>query len=258
MAQSGVIINIQHQLADILDNQKLILNNQSGIINRLGKMECRLLGMEAQFYLKNQNGNIQNSDKTIQSFMEEIKTLKGLYEAKSENGKAEDNDMESDEIKSNSDEDLDDESEDDENTRTSSNSDKMSQSAMNNIECNEYISAAELKKICKVSKSRGNFAALTVQNLFDKNERASSNVMGSRGKRQLSPNRMKVVKKLTFDTFPPKNGSDEDSLWKRECIKAIDSKNRKIKIASDASSSAANSTASSTCVFKVKLDRKKQ
>jgi len=53
--------------------------------------------------------------------------------------------------------------------------------------------------------------------------------MGTRGKRQLSPNRMLVVKTLAFQMYPPAHEREEEIIWKKECVKAIDSKNRKVR-----------------------------
>lgn len=94
----------------------------------------------------------------------------------------------------------------------------------------KLISFEEVKKLYKIAKSRGNFAALLASQLYGKHEKITSNVMGTRGKRQLSPRRMSLVKKLTFKMYPSQSDTDEDFIWKRECVKAIDSKNRKIRI----------------------------
>lgn len=94
----------------------------------------------------------------------------------------------------------------------------------------QLITENEIKRIFAVSKSRGNFAALLVQQLYARHERIISNVMGTRGKRQLSPRRMAVVKRLSFNMYPPPNEREEELIWKKECVKAIDSKNRKVRI----------------------------
>ncbi len=88
----------------------------------------------------------------------------------------------------------------------------------------------EVKRIFSLAKSRGNFAALIVQQLYGKHERVISNVMGTRGKRQLSPRRINIVKKLTFNMYPAASQVEEEMMWKKECVKAIDSKNRKVKL----------------------------
>ena len=92
------------------------------------------------------------------------------------------------------------------------------------------INDTDIRRIYAVSKSRGNFAALLVQQMYARQERIMSNVMGTRGKRQLSPRRMIVVKRLAFKMYPPPNEREEEIIWKKECVKAIDSKNRKVRI----------------------------
>jgi hypothetical protein len=92
----------------------------------------------------------------------------------------------------------------------------------------QLINENDIRRIFAVSKSRGNFAALLVQQMYARHERIMSNVMGTRGKRQLSPNRMLVVKTLAFQMYPPAHEREEEMIWKKECVKAIDSKNRKV------------------------------
>jgi hypothetical protein len=99
-----------------------------------------------------------------------------------------------------------------------------------NLNNPNLLSDTEVKRIFSLAKSRGNFAALIVQQLYGKHERVISNVMGTRGKRQLSPRRINIVKKLTFNMYPAASQVEEEMLWKKECVKAIDSKNRKVKI----------------------------
>ena len=94
----------------------------------------------------------------------------------------------------------------------------------------QLINENDIRRIFAVSKSRGNFAALLVQQMYARHERIMSNVMGTRGKRQLSPSRMLVVKTLAFQMYPPPNEREEEMIWKKECVKAIDSKNRKVRI----------------------------
>ncbi len=104
----------------------------------------------------------------------------------------------------------------------------------------QLITENEIKRIFAVSKSRGNFAALLVQQLYARHERIISNVMGTRGKRQLSPRRMAVVKRLSFNMYPPPNEREEELIWKKECVKAIDSKNRKVRISIGGGGGSAN------------------
>lgn len=92
-----------------------------------------------------------------------------------------------------------------------------------------YLDDAEIRRIFSTSKSRGNFSALLVQKLYSKDERVVSNVMGTRGKRQLSPSRMNAVRRLSFSLYPVGDEREEETVWKKECVKAIDSKNRKVR-----------------------------
>lgn len=92
-----------------------------------------------------------------------------------------------------------------------------------------YLDEPEIRRIFATSKSRGNFSALLVQKLYTKDERVVSNVMGTRGKRQLSPTRMAAVRRLSFSLYPVGDEREEDTVWKKECVKAIDSKNRKVR-----------------------------
>ena len=85
------------------------------------------------------------------------------------------------------------------------------------------IRESEIKRIFAVSKSRGNFAALLVQQMYARHERITSNVMGTRGKRQLSPRRMAVVRRLAFRMYPAANEREEETIWKKECVKVSSS-----------------------------------
>ncbi|CAF0912781.1 unnamed protein product [Brachionus calyciflorus] len=91
------------------------------------------------------------------------------------------------------------------------------------------LEESEIRRIYATSKSRGNFSALLVQKMYSKDERVVSNVMGTRGKRQLSPHRMTVVRRLSFCMYPVNDDREEELVWKKECVKAIDSKNRKVR-----------------------------
>ena len=41
---------------------------------------------------------------------------------------------------------------------------------------------------------------------------------------------MVVVRRLAFQMYPTQSLSEEETIWKKECVKAIDSKNRKVRI----------------------------
>ena len=79
------------------------------------------------------------------------------------------------------------------------------------------------------SNSRKNLASRLVRQVFTKEVREASNVNGLRGKKQLDANRMLQVRCLTFALRPAKSGENEDNLWNRECVKAIDTANRSSK-----------------------------
>lgn len=112
------------------------------------------------------------------------------------------------------------------------------------------INDNDVKRIHAISKSRGNFAALLVQQMYARHERIMSNVMGTRGKRQLSPRRMTVVRRLSFKMYPG-DEREEETIWKKECVKAIDSKNRKVRINPGGSGSGSNLNLASTSLTSV-------
>jgi hypothetical protein len=107
------------------------------------------------------------------------------------------------------------------------------------------ISKDIIKRCIRKAKHRGNFAANLAAELFSKEERITCNCTGTRGKRQLSPRRLQIVKEITFRMY---NSSpallaaaatgdsailnaaylDFEEAWRKECITAIDAKNRSI------------------------------
>lgn len=111
-------------------------------------------------------------------------------------------------------------------------------------EVESLVSRDVIKRCIRKAKHRGNFAANLAAELFSKEERISCNCTGTRGKRQLSPRRLQIVKEITFRMY---NGSalqaaalsggnsaaaaliqDFEEAWRKECITAIDAKNRSI------------------------------
>ncbi len=114
------------------------------------------------------------------------------------------------------------------------------------------VSREIIKRCIRKAKHRGNFAANLAAELFSKEERITCNCTGTRGKRQLSPRRLHIVKDITFrmyNTNPAAlaaavsgNAStaaaaaaalnaayhDFEEAWRKECITAIDAKNRSI------------------------------
>lgn len=114
------------------------------------------------------------------------------------------------------------------------------------------VSREVIKRCIRKAKHRGNFAANLAAELFTKEERITCNCTGTRGKRQLSPRRLHIVKDITFrmyNTNPAVLAAVQSSnaqtaaaataavsaayhefeeAWRKECITAIDAKNRSI------------------------------
>lgn len=110
------------------------------------------------------------------------------------------------------------------------------------------VSRDVIKRCVRKAKHRGNFAANLAAELFSKEERISCNCTGTRGKRQLSPRRLHLVKNVTFRMYntnavvlaaaSTNNAvataavnaayNDFEEAWRKECITAIDAKNRSI------------------------------
>lgn len=119
-------------------------------------------------------------------------------------------------------------------------------------ETEALVSRDVIKRCVRKAKHRGNFAANLAAELFSKEERVSCNCTGTRGKRQLSPRRLNLVKDITFRMYntnqavlaavSSNNAStaavavaamnaayhDFEEAWRKECITAIDAKNRSI------------------------------
>lgn len=53
-AQSGIILNVQHQLEDILSNQHLIVRNQNDMFSKLTDIEKRLTNVETCLIVQQQ------------------------------------------------------------------------------------------------------------------------------------------------------------------------------------------------------------
>lgn len=119
-------------------------------------------------------------------------------------------------------------------------------------ETEALVSRDIIKRCVRKAKHRGNFAANLAAELFSKEERVSCNCTGTRGKRQLSPRRLNLVRDITFRMYntnqavlaavSSNNAStaavaaaamnaayhDFEEAWRKECITAIDAKNRSI------------------------------
>jgi hypothetical protein len=276
-AQSGIILNVQHQLEDILNNQQLMLQNQHDMMEKLNDIETRLLDLESRYSLNQRNNHSYNNHRKFKKSNNNTNGHNHINnnnnnnnnhnnsEANSEQLNNSDNnspntnnynDYDQDFIKNEQNNEVmndDTDTYNDNNESMGSNNDsfeyndqsQQSQSGNNNNNNNNIsfsnnpninlnnpnlLNDTEVKRIFTIAKSRGNFAALLVQQLYGKHERIISNVMGTRGKRQLSPRRIGIVKKLTFTMYPGVDQNEEEMMWKKECVKAIDSKNRKVKI----------------------------
>ena len=105
------------------------------------------------------------------------------------------------------------------------------------------------------SRNRGNFAALLVCELFDKETRKKSNVRGH-GKEQMDPEIIKYihimndvqkswhlffrhVKEKVFEYYPLLNADSEKDEWEL-CIQSIDVKNRALNRSKENNANAAN------------------
>ena len=92
------------------------------------------------------------------------------------------------------------------------------------------------------SKSRRNFAAHLTKLIFTPRERLESNCNGRFGKKALDSARLNALRNTLFKYYPCKqstlilNGDkitsgdhDENSVWVRDCVPAIDESNRVLK-----------------------------
>ena len=102
--------------------------------------------------------------------------------------------------------------------------------SVNNVTTKSYsrelLSSADITPIYTKSRSRHNFAALLVKNLFDVPTRMRSNVT-SRGKEKLDPEIIKYVKEKVFEYYEC-NPAEVKKEWKR-CVTAIDEKSRSLR-----------------------------
>ena len=118
-------------------------------------------------------------------------------------------------------------------------------------EVENLVSREVIKKCLRKAKHRGNFAANLAAELFNKEERITCNCTGTRGKRQLSPRRLQIVTEITFRMYNSNAATaavlvaaasgdtssaaaaaklaynDFEEAWRKECITAIDAKNRR-------------------------------
>jgi hypothetical protein len=194
--------SVHHQLDEILRNQTKMLQNQHNIAERLRNIELRL---------------VQFENKTL---FDEVQSHKN--ECKIHSSANNEDSFESIDNSSNSDSKL--------GMAFAQSDESYHEPFRDDNSPKDYLSENEIHKIYVAAKSRGNFAAQLAQTLYSQEECITSNVMGTRGKRPLSPCRMSFVRRTTFRLFPCSDRFENLKIWKKECIKAIDSKNRKIKL----------------------------
>ena len=84
-----------------------------------------------------------------------------------------------------------------------------------------------IMKIRYVSLSRRNFSANLNRKIFTMAERKVSNINGVLGKSKLDPDKVKYIKKVTFQMYPLSSKESEATEWSN-CISAIDEVNRRL------------------------------
>lgn len=96
-------------------------------------------------------------------------------------------------------------------------------------EITQYVISDDLLETTYLkSRNRGNFAKNLVYAAFPLEERLGRNCSGRRSgslsgpKDPLEQAKLEAVKEAVFKKFPALNGDDEDAVWKRECVIAID------------------------------------
>ena len=78
------------------------------------------------------------------------------------------------------------------------------------------------------SCSEENFALALVRLLFSEKEMGECNCRGVRGKKQLDPNRIATVKRLTAKSSS-RSPTQFAAFWQKECIVAIDEGCRRLR-----------------------------
>ncbi|XP_065660838.1 uncharacterized protein LOC100214531 [Hydra vulgaris] len=93
---------------------------------------------------------------------------------------------------------------------------------------NDQISTDLVKQVFQKSRNRGNFAKNLVYVVFSISERTGRNCYGRRGgalsgyKYPLDQKKLRAVRNAVFKMFPVENTEEEEAIWKRECVIAID------------------------------------
>ena len=102
----------------------------------------------------------------------------------------------------------------------------MTSDATESQMCQKLGLSPNLVRILNRANSRQNLASRLIKEVYSKKERETSNVHGRRGKKRLDPDRMSLVKRLTYSLRPLKPGDDEEENWRKTCTVAIDTANR--------------------------------
>lgn len=96
-------------------------------------------------------------------------------------------------------------------------------------EITQYVISDELiEATYHKSRNRGNFAKNLVFAAFPLSERLGRNCYGRRGgsisgpKGPLEAAKLDAVREAVFQKFPVESNQDEESVWKKECVIAID------------------------------------
>lgn len=102
-----------------------------------------------------------------------------------------------------------------------------------------YIESPLASSAYSKSKSRRNFAAHLAKLVFTPRERLESNCNGRFGKKALDTLLLNSIKNTLFQFYPCRQstnddsiasgGCDENNVWLRDCIPAIDESNRVLK-----------------------------
>ena len=76
-----------------------------------------------------------------------------------------------------------------------------------------------VKVVNRDANSRQNLASKLVQKVYSRKERDTCNVHGRKGKKRLDPERMTLVRRLTYLLRPLKPGENEDENWRKTCCR---------------------------------------
>ena len=86
----------------------------------------------------------------------------------------------------------------------------------------------DVMKMRSNSSSRRNLAVNIMRKIFTEEERSSSNVRGTLGKKKLDPHKIAIIKDLTFRAWPLESKElNQMAAWKI-CVTAIDEANRRL------------------------------